>query len=51
MSPTKTFQFLTIGGVTRKSSKVFFDLKNANLNKFHTKTSKNGPHDVNKPIK
>jgi hypothetical protein len=51
MSPTKTLPFLTIGRVVRKSSRVFFDLKNANLNNIHTKTSKNGPHDVNKPIK
>jgi hypothetical protein len=27
MSPTETFQFLTIGEVTRKLSKVIFDQK------------------------
>jgi hypothetical protein len=46
MSPTKTFQFLTIGEVIRKLSRVFFDPKNTNLNKVHTKTPKNGLYDV-----
>ena len=46
MSPTETFPFLTNGEVTRKFKQGCFLPKNANLNKVHTKTPKNGLYDV-----